>query len=269
MQRFNIFPNSYYNYLKNKKSNCNSNKEKIVTEIKNIYHEHKGVDGYRSMRVFLERKNIKLSAQTVHKYMNKELKLYSVVRRKKPNYEKGNTHKVFDNLTNQDFSSEKINQKWCTDFTYLFLTDGTQYYNCSILNLYDRSIIASITDKNINSDLAIRTLKKALESQPKIDSKLILHSDQRSQYNSKDFTDFCKSVGIIQSMSKAGCPYDNAPMERYYNTLKNDCINLHYYHTYQELNTAIEEFAYVWYNHVRPHSYNDYKTPFEARCEKK
>ena len=40
------------------------------------------------MRVFLERKNIKLSAPTVHKYMNKELKLYSVVRRKKPNYEK-------------------------------------------------------------------------------------------------------------------------------------------------------------------------------------
>ena len=53
-------------------------------------------------------------------------------------------------------------------------------------------------------------------------------------------------------MSKAGCPYDNAPMERYYNTLKNDCINLHYYHSDKELNTAIEEFAYVWYNHVRP-----------------
>lgn len=66
-------------------------------------------------------------------------------------------------------------------------------------------------------------------------------------------------------MSKAGCPYDNAPMERYYNTLKNELTNLHYYHNDYELNQAVSEFAYIWYNHVRPHSYNGYRTPFEVR----
>ena len=76
-----------------------------------------------------------------------------------------------------------------------------------------------------------------------------------------------EAVGITQSMSKAGCPYDNAPMERYYNTLKNELINHHYYHSEEELYEAIEEFAYVHYNHERPHSYNNYKTPFEARYE--
>ena len=91
------------------------------------------------------------------------------------------------------------------------------------------------------------------------------HSDQESQFTSKDFTEFCQSVGITQSMSKAGYPYDNAPMERYYNTLKNELIYLHYYHNDEELNKAVEEFAYVRYNHVRPHSYNNYKTPYEAR----
>ena len=80
---------------------------------------------------------------------------------------------------------------------------------------------------------------------------------------------FCESVGVTQSMSKAGYPYDNAPMERYYNTLKNELINLHYYHTDEELNSSIEEFAYIIYNHVRPHSYNNYKIPFEARYEHK
>lgn len=265
LRRLNILPNAYYNYLKNKKADYFANKAKILTEIQNIYHEHEGVDGYRSMRVFLERKNIRLSAPTVHKYMNTELELYAIVRKKRPNYEKGTPHKVFDNLINQNFTADEINQKWCTDFTYLFLTDGSKRYNCSILDLHDRSIVASITDKNITSDLAIRTLKKALDSQPKIKDSLILHSDQGSQYTSKDFIDFCKSVGITQSMSKAGYPYDNAPMERYYNTLKNERINLHYYHTDEELNAAIEDFAYVWYNHVRPHSYNNYKTPFQAR----
>lgn len=69
-------------------------------------------------------------------------------------------------------------------------------------------------------------------------------------------------------MSKAGYPYDNAPMERYYNTLKNELIYQHEYKTDEELNAAIEEYAYTWYNHVRPHSYNGCKTPFEARYSK-
>lgn len=92
-----------------------------------------------------------------------------------------------------------------------------------------------------------------------------VHSDQGSQYTSKEFTEFCEELGITQSMSKAGYPYDNAPMERYFNTLKNDLIYQHYYRTEEELYTAVEEFAYVQYNHVRPHSYNNYKTPYEAR----
>ena len=217
------------------------------------------------MRVFLARKNIHLSAPTVHKYMNKELGLHAIVRPKKPDYRKGEPHKVFNNVIAQDFHAEKINQKWCTDFTYLFLTDGSTRYNCTVLDLYDRSVVASITDRNITSDLAIRTVKKALSSQPPIKGTLILHSDQGSQYTSKEFTEFCESRGIIQSMSRAGYPYDNAPMERYFNTLKNEWIHLHYYHTEEELNVAVEEFAYVWYNHVRPHSYNNYQTPFEAR----
>ena len=128
------------------------------------------------------------------------------------------------------------------------------------------SVIASITDKSITADLAKRTLEKAIHSQPGIDlSKLLLHSDQGSQYTSKEFTEFCEKLSIEQSMSKAGYPYDNAHMERYFNTLKNDLIYQHYYRTEDELYTAVEEFAYVQYNHVRPHSYNNYKTPYEAR----
>lgn len=98
------------------------------------------------MRVFLKRRNIRLSAPTVHKYMNKELGLSAIVRRKKIKYQTGKPHKVFPNLIEQDFTAEEINQKWCTDFTYLSLTDGSTRYNCSILDLHDRSIVSSITE---------------------------------------------------------------------------------------------------------------------------
>ena len=172
------------------------------------------------MQVYLKREGFSYSCTTVHKYMNRILGLKSIVRPKKPAYQHGEAHKVFENRLKQDFGANGINQKWCTDFTYLFLSNGEVRYNCAILDLHDRSVVASITDRNITSDLAIRTLQKALDSQPKIQGELILHSDQGSQFTSKAFIEFCESVHVTQSMSKAGCPYDNAPMERYFNTLK-------------------------------------------------
>jgi len=217
------------------------------------------------MTVYLARRGYHYSPRTIHKYMNTELGLHSIVRPKKPEYEHGKPHKVFENKLNQNFTADKVNQKWCTDFTYLFLADHEVRYNCTIIDLHDRSVVASITDCHITSDLAIRTLQKALDSQPTLKGELILHSDQGTQYTSKAFVEFCETVHITQSMSKAGYPYDNAPMERYFNTLKNECTNLYKFQTEEALYQAVEEFAYVNYNHVRPHSFNNYRTPYQAR----
>ena len=134
-----------------------------------------------------------------------KMQLFSVSRRKKPGYVHGAAHKVYDNRLKQNFHAKKRNRKWCTDFTYLSLADGRKRYNCTIIDLYDQSVIASITDRNITSDLAKRTLKKAILPQSGIDLKqLILHSDQGSQYTSREFTEFCIEKGITQSMSQAG-----------------------------------------------------------------
>lgn len=217
------------------------------------------------MKIYLERENITLSKLTVHKYMNTELGLHSIVRPKKPGYEHRKPHHIFPNQLEQDFSAPEKNRKWCTDFTYLPLKNGEMHYNCSIIDLHDRSIVASITDCSMTGHLAIRTLEKALDSQPAVSGELLLHSDQGTQFTSKAFIEFCESRHVTQSMSKAGCPYDNAPMERYFNTLKNECTNHYVFETKEALYEKVEEFAYVTYNHVRPHSYNGYLTPFEAR----
>ncbi|MCM1201839.1 MAG: IS3 family transposase, partial [Bacteroides fragilis] len=215
--------------------------------------------------VYLARRGYHYSPAAIHKYRNTELGLHSVVRPKKPDYQHGKPHRVFENKLDQDFTAEKVNQKWCTDFTYLFLADHEARYNCTIIDLYDRSVIASITDRHITSGLAIRTLQKVLDSQPAWKGELILHSGQGSQYTSRAFVEFCESVHVTQSMSKAGYPYDNTPMERYFNTLKNECTNLYEFRTEEALYQAVEELAYVSYNHVRPHSYNNYHTPYQAR----
>ncbi len=269
LRRFSIYPNAYYNYKKARKQAYNDKKKSIYSTIEEIYHENNGVLGYRNMKIFLERKHIYLSCQTVHKYMNTDLKIYSIVRKKKPSYRHGKAYKKFPNLLNQDFVAAKINEKWCTDFTYITLANGQKRYNCSIVDLHDRSVVASLNGKEITSDLAIKTVKKAFAAQHITNNgNILLHSDQGTQFTSKEFVNFCKGNGITQSMSKAGYPYDNAPMERYFNTLKNELINLKYYHNDKELNSDIDNFAYVWYNHLRPHTFNNGLTPFEARYKK-
>lgn len=54
-------------------------------------------------------------------------------------------------------------------------------------------------------------------------------------FTSKEFTAFCSESDITQSMSKAGCPYDNTPMERYYNMLKNEYFALYSFKSADEL----------------------------------
>jgi len=92
----------------------------------------------------------------------KELNLKSVAFRKKPSYVKGTSHKVFENLLKRDFVAPKKNLKWCTDFTYIRSASGKMLYNCCILDLHDRSIMASKISTNITADLAIQTLKDAI-----------------------------------------------------------------------------------------------------------
>ena len=95
-------------------------KTKVQDQIREIYHSHNGVDGYRSMTVYIARKGYDYSSTTIHKYMNVEIGLRSIIRTKKPDYKHGKPHRIFENKIQQNFTAEKINQKWCTDFTYLF-----------------------------------------------------------------------------------------------------------------------------------------------------
>jgi len=180
----------------------------------------------------------------------KELNIKSVAFRRKPNYSKGTPHKVFENLLNRDFTASKKNIKWCTDFTYIRSSSGKMLYNCWILDLHDRSIMASKISTNINADLAIKTLQDAIVTHKPFE-ELILHSDQGSQYTSKAFTDFCCANKIKWSMSKAGCPYANAPMRSFYGKLKNEHLNY--------------DYIFRYYHHKRPHGSLFGLTTFERR----
>jgi len=157
-----ICPNAYYNYRKDRKAGYREQKEQFKNKILQIYHEYSGNPGYRMIRVYLLRAKISLSNTTVLKYMQ-ELGIRSTVTPKKPTYKKGDCYKKFENHLNRKFHAEKPNEKWCTDFTYIFMEDGRKRYNCSIIDLFDRSVVATLNSSHIDAELAVQTLKAALE----------------------------------------------------------------------------------------------------------
>ena len=65
-------------------------------------------------------------------------------------------------------------------------------------------------------------------------------------------------------MSKAGCPYDNAPMERFDNTFKSNFYNVTSFSNVEVMDELTTKYI-NWYNYVRPHSHNNYLIPMEAR----
>lgn len=251
-----VYPNAYYNYKKSRKNARQKQKAYILKTINKLYHDASGRPGYRMMRQLLASKGIFLSEQTVHKYMNSELGLKSVTRKARYRYHKGaEAYETFENVIKQQFSATERNTKWCIDFTYLFLSNRSKRYNCTIIDLYDRRVVASVNSDRINTQLAIDTIQEAFKRCGK-KGGMILHSDRGSQFTSKEFIEFCKEHEIIQSMSRAGCPYDNAPIERYFNTLKAELIDLKTFKNEEILYRQINAYAYGWYNNLRPHSYN-------------
>lgn len=218
-------PNAYYNYLKDRKKEYREHTRQIQKRIVTIYHREDGVPGYRQMQSYLVQEGYQISPRTCHYYMS-GMGMKHLVRRRKPNCVKGHAHKVLTNVLNREFTVSKPNLIWATDFTYLPLADGTMHYNCTIIDLYDRSAVVTLNGASMTADLALKTLRKVLKRHHP-GKGLILHSgNQGSQFTSKELTDFCEKNYVQQNMSRSGCPYYNAPMERFCNTLKHGYFNL-------------------------------------------
>ena len=204
LRQMKICPNAYYNYKKDKKAEYRISKKRIQEKMLELYHEYSGNLGYQMLRVSLLRAKISLSNTTVLKYM-RELRIKSMVIPKRPPYKKGDCYKKFENHWNREFHTDRPNEKWCTDFTYILMSDGRKRYNCSIIDRFDRSVVVTRNSSHIDAQLAVQTLDIALKRN-RYPRELLLHSDQGSQYTSQLFTEYCKEHGVKQSMSRAGCP---------------------------------------------------------------
>ena len=110
------------------------------------------------------------------------------------------------NLLKRKFNTDKPKKIWTTDITFLIF-NGKKAYLSTILDLYDRKVVAYKISKVNNIGIVIDTLNEAIARRKKV-SGLIIHSDQGFQYTSFEYKAICESNGIQISMSRKGTPID-------------------------------------------------------------
>ncbi len=185
------------------------------------------------------------------------------VRNYTSDYKKSNMRSRKENKVNKQFEPKNPNEIWVSDVTYLRIDDKNKntFYLCVIMDLFSRRVIAYTIGLSNSKQLVNATLKKAVESR-NIGKSTILHSDRGSNYVSTSFSNNLKKYGIEQSFSKAGCPYDNSPMESFFQLLKKKCFYRHIFTSKPMLTKIIDEYI-DFYNNKRSHRYLNYISPVE------
>ena len=192
--------------------------------IKEIFDKSKGTYGYRRVKEDLW---IKHGVRLNHKKVARIMKKYNLkpeyIRRLRPNYSgKRLEENIQPNLVKRQFKTKGLNQIWCTDITYLIWGNKRAYLS-TIIDLYDRHVVAYQISKFNDISLVINTLNKALEIEKDVHG-LIIHSDQGFQYTSHQYKAICASKGILISMSRKGPPIDDSPMESWHGILKKETL---------------------------------------------
>jgi len=175
---------------------------------------------------------------------------------------------VAENVLNREFSAEKPNQKWVADITYIPTGEGWLYL-AGVLDLYSRKIVGWAMSDLIDTDLVEKALRMAYyQRQP--GEGLLHHSDRGSQYASHQIREILAANHTQISMCRKANCWDNAVMESFWGTLKNEWVHHRQYKTRAEAKTDIFGYIEGFYNTVRLHSTLGYLSPleFEARYQK-
>ena len=253
---------SYYDWKQHRRCKIISSESfRLRVEMKKLFNESRQSMGYRRLSKALKSKGFKCGYAKIRRLM-KVLHL-QVKRKRKYKITTDSNHRlpVADNVLNRAFNPEQPNQAWGADITYIGTQEGWLYL-AVVIDLYSKRVVGWCIDKRMKTALVTRALMMAI-NQRQPGARLIHHSDRGSQYASHQYQGLLAQRGIIASMSRKGNCWDNAPIERFFSSLKREWIGEGLYQTRQKAINDIKEYVAVYYNAKRLHSTLGYVTPLE------
>jgi len=249
---------SFYDW-KNKKPTVDKD-EAVLTEIRTIAAEFSRY-GYRRVAKELQRRDLIVNHKRVHRLMKQH---FLLVKRKRftPKTTQSN-HNLprYENLAKKAVITAP-NIVWVSDITYVHLRDEFVYL-ALIMDLFSRKIVGWDLSRNVDTDLTITALNKAVMDRGMKEVKgCIHHSDHGVQYLSRSYIGRLKELEMLPSMGEVGNSYDNAHAESLNKTIKNEEVWINEYETFEDAYLGIQQFVQI-YNEKRLHSSIGYVPPNE------
>lgn len=255
-----VSASGFYAWLKRKPSGRDVANQSLLQDIRRIHWDHSKRYGSPRIRAALRAEGKPVGKTRIEKLMRaNDLKAISKKRVRIITTDSKHNLPVADNLIDRNFGALAPNEKWLADITYI-PTDEGWLFLAAILDLFTRKIVGWAMRDHMRTELPRAALMMAIQRQrPK--AGLIHHSDRGNQYASGDYRDALASAGIVQSMSRKGNCWDNAPMESFFHTLKTELVHHKHYTTKEEAKRDLFHYIEGYYNRHRIHSALGYLTP--------
>lgn len=231
----------------------------LVDQIMEMHRGHEANYGAVRVHPYLKR----LSFDCSRRRINRLMKVHGIISKyhaQRPRRATSNNGPIAANVLANQPSAEQSGQQWAGDMTYLKTDEGV-FYLASVLDLFSRKIIGWAFSRSHDADL----VKGALDMSLRFESRqpgCLFHSDQGSEYRSDIYRDRLAEVGMVSSMSRAGTPTDNAYIESFFKTLRNELIHHWKFKTLVECAARIIDYI-EFYNERRLHSSLNYLSPNE------
>ncbi len=255
-----VHRSGYYNYRTNIANKPDDPEHQEMLEWVEDIAESSGYSyGSRRMKKALNALGFPVSRNKARKLMQEAR--VQVRHRKKFKVTTNSNHKqpVFDNLVERQFDVPQTDQVYASDVTYIWTREGWLYL-AVVIDLCSRRVVGWSMSTRMKAQLVCDALQMAIwQRKPK--AGLIHHSDRGSQYASKAFRQLLKAHGFKGSMSRKGDCWDNAVVESFFGSLKQERVQWKSYQTRYEAQQDILNYISMFYNSYRLHSYLGYLSP--------
>lgn len=254
----------YYSWKMRGQSRRRREDTALLSRIQSIYAKSRKVYGAPRIHEALKSEGLHLGRKRVARLM----RVYGIVAEphRRMHWKRAfKTADAADNLVNQQFAVAEPNRVWAADMT-MFWTGSGWVHLAVVMDLYSRRVVGWAMHGQPSERLVVNALEMAVLSR-RPEGPLIHHCDQGSQYRSYHFRSKLKEYGIQLSMSRKGNCWDNAVVESFFKTLKQELQNDARFVSREEARSQLFEYIEIFYNRKRLHSTLGYLSPtqFESK----
>jgi len=261
-ETFGTSRSGYYDWLRSAESARSRGERALREQIQTVHKQSRGTYGSPRVTAALRANGTSVGHNRVARLMRKAgLRGRQKARFRVVTTDSRHDHPIAPNRLATQPVPTKADQVWVSDLTYVPTAEGWLYL-AGVLDRCTRRLVGWAMGPTLEASLPAAALAMALR-QRRPSPGLIHHSDRGVQYASASYRDLLAENGLVASMSRRGNCYDNAAMEAFWSSLKNELVHRRRFLTRDEARTAIFDYIEAFYNRTRLHSALGYKSPLD------